>query len=409
MERVSDIVRGYCVVRIVGAEPARFLEFCAARDISFWGAWPQDEFTLLVNMRQEQVGLAQPAAERCCCEADVLETVGGRAFASRIKKRYALWVLPLCVAFLIILSSFFVWRIEVTGNEDLTETEIINALEESGIAIGSYWPTIRSESVGNSLLLELPELKWVGISVFGSRVNVNVRERTEIPQIVDEDAYTSVVATQAGIIVRMSVLEGHPLFKNGQTVIKDDVLISGIINSELSGSRIVHAEGEVEARTWYELCAVLPMEYTEKSFSGKTKSRYTLVIGDTRVKFYRNGGNTDTMCDNIITEHNAGIAGFFTLPVSIIREQSRLYELRPAEYSQLEAREFLEALLNAELLERIGEGGQVVSAEFTMSLVEGTYVGTLRAECKQLISSEKPLTQAQIDAAKAAGEEDTKR
>ncbi len=407
MERISDIARGYCVVRVIGAEPAQFLEFCAAREIPFWGACPEDEFTLIVSMRLEDAALAELAAERCCCEADILERKGGRTYIKRLSRRYALIILPLVLLALLIFSSFFVWDIEVTGNETVTETEIINALAESGVGIGSYWPTFTNDLIRSEVMLKIPELKWITVCVYGSRICVDVRERTEIPELFDEEKFSKVVAEQSGIIDSMSVLQGFPLFLKGQTVVTGDELISGVIDSELSDTRIVHASGEVSARTWYEMSGLLPMDYTKKAYTGKTRDRLSLVIGEKRAKFYRNSGNPEQMCDNIITEHYFGIKGIFTLPVALVRDRAEIYELADAQYSEKEAAALLEARLRAELLAKIGEKGKVISAEFTMSLLNGTYVGTLRAECTQIISAEKPLTEEEINAAKSAGEEQT--
>lgn len=254
-------------------------------------------------------------------------------------------------------------------------------------------------------MMELPELKWISVSVFGSRAHVEVRERTEIPELFDEGEYYKIIAYRAGIIEEINVLRGNKLFSAGDTAVEGDVLIGGVVESTFADTRFVHASGSVTARTWYELTAILPLEYTEKVYTGETHDRFSLVIGDKRINFCRNSGILSVKCDNIISEHKLGIGGLFTLPVSVVRERSEEYELQTSGYSEAQARRLLEAILNDELLQSIGADGEVVESEFTISVLNGYAVGTLRAECRQNIAAEEPLTADEISRAKAAGDE----
>lgn len=234
---------------------------------------------------------------------------------------------------------------------------------------------------------------------------MEVRERTKIPELYDEDKAVKIVAEQSGRIERMNVLRGVSLFKNGQTAAESDTLIDGAVPSTFGKTEIVHAEGSVIARTWYEICAVMPLEYNEKAYTGKTKSRFALIIGDNRINFYSKSRIFDTNCDNIIREQTLGIKGFFELSVKLVSEKSVSYELNKASISEDTAKTRLETLLNDELKFKIGEDGEIVSSEFTISLMDGFAVVTLLAECKQNIAAEKEMTADEINAAKSAEEE----
>lgn len=405
MERLSDTARGYCVVKVVGAEPARFLELCANEGREFWGACPEDEFTMVISMRLAEAQELPRLAEKSCCEAEILEKRGGPEAVKRLRRRIALWILPVFFLMLLTGSYFFIWRIEITGNETVSQTEILNALEDGGVKIGSYWPAFNSEIIKSRVLAQIPELKGMSFSVFGSRVYVEVRERIKKPEIFDEKKYGHVIADQSGIIEEMRVLQGKGMFSEGATVVKGDVLISGVVEGLMQDFRLVHANGGTTARTWYEISGILPLEYTQKIYTGKTHNKYALVLGDKRINFYSNSGILGVKCDNIITEYNAGIKGLFSLPVSLIRERTEEYELLTAQYSESEAYSLLEDLLTQALSEKIGEDGVVVGAEFTMGILDGTAVGTLRAECRQNIAAEKPLTQEEIDAVEQSNKE----
>ncbi len=405
MERLSDEARGYAVIKAVGAEPTRLIDRCATEGIDFWGVSPEDDFTLIFRTRLRFADRIRGFAPKCCCEVEVLYCRGMPVEAKKLRKRYVLWTLPLVCFSLLIASYFFIWKIEITGNETVSDIEILNALEDSGVYIGSYWPKFTSDSIRSRVLLKIPELKWISVSVFGSRAVVEVRERTDIPELFDEDEAIKIVADESGIIENMSVLRGFALFKKGQAALESETLIDGAVPSTFAETEIVHAEGSVIARTWYEICAVMPLEYTEKLYTGKQKSFFALIVGSNRINFYSKSRIFDTDCDNIISKRRLGIEGFFELPVTVVRETELAYELHTASYPEDAAKARLETLVNDELLRRIGKDGEMVSSEYTFSVVDGYAVGTLRAECRQDIAAEKEMTAEEISAAKSAKEE----
>lgn len=408
MERLSDELRGYAVIKAVGAEPAKLLDRCAAEQIEFWGAYPEDDFTLTFCTRLKHADTILGFASKCCCEVTVTEKSGVPVSVRKLEKRYVLWAMPFLLLALLIASSFFIWKIEIRGNETVSDTEILNALEDSGVYIGSFSPAFTSDNIRSRVLVKIPELKWISVSVFGSRAVIEVRERTEIPEVIDENEAVKIIAGQSGIIDKICVYKGYALLKEGQTAAKDDTLIDGAVPSIFCDTKIVRADGKVIARTWHEICAVMPMEYAKKEYTGKTRSKFALIIGDKRINFYGSSRIFDMDCDNIISKKKLGIKGLFELPVFIVEERSEEYEYEQVKQSERNAELQLKELLDEELRYRIGEDGEVVSSEFTFCVSKGFAVGTLRTECRQDIAAEEKMTETEISAAKSEkGEQNT--
>lgn len=403
MEKLSDEARGYVVIRAVGAEPTRLIDRCAAEGMDFWGVYPEDDFTFVFKTRLRHVDAIMGFAEKCCCETEILERRGLPIEVQKLRHRQMLFVLPLILLGLLVASSFFIWKIEISGNEKVSEIEILNALEDSGVAIGSFWPDFTSDNIRSCVLVKIPELKWISVSVFGSRAYVEVRERTDIPEIYDENEPVKLVAEESGIIESVSVLRGYSLFKKGQTAAESDILVSGAVPSTFGETEIMHAEGSVIARTWYEISAVMPLDYAKKTYTGERKSRFALIMGNDRINFYMKSRIFDKDCDNIISEHRLGINGFFYLPIIVVKETAEFYELSSGSISEQEAKTQLEAFVHAELKARVGGDGEVISAEYNFSVVGGYAVGTLRAECVQNIAAEKDMSADEISAARSAG------
>ena len=242
-------LRGSVWVQVEGAEPPRFLNALAEAGIRFWGAEPDDDFTLRLALRPRDLEAARGLAARCQCTLRVLKTGGVPTVKRRLRRRLALMAgLAVCFAVLGI-SRLFVWEIEVEGNETLTRGEILRALAESGVEPGSFWPSWSADTIKNEVILKLPELAWVGVSVDSSKATVRVRERQEAPELIDNDAPHSVRARRTGIIEGMEVYLGAPLVQPGDAVLEGETLVSGRVESTLGTVRYVHASAKIEART----------------------------------------------------------------------------------------------------------------------------------------------------------------
>lgn len=405
MERLSDRLRGCARVRITGAEPERVINACAAGGMEFWGLEREEDFALLLTVRAADRGRLETLAGKCLCEAETLGITGGRKLLNRVKARPVLWVLPLLLAAVLAASSLFVWRIDITGNVTVSDREILTALRESGVYTGAFWPAFTSDMIRSRVMVKLPELKWVGVSTFGSRTAVKVRELTPIPQVLDETAPAVIVAKRGGLIERMGVLRGFPLFENGQTAAEGDVLIDALVPGKERGGRIVRAMGYVTARTWYELTAAAPLTVTVKEYTGESRTDYALRLGNSRINFYESSRILHTMCDNIVKEEYLGIDGYFRLPIALITETEREYVTRraPAEAGAL-GEELRETLVSA-LKARLGAGGTILSSRFTEGEAEGLLTVTLIAECRQNIAAERLLTEDEAGALNARLEE----
>lgn len=374
-------------VQVEGAEPPRFLNALAEAGIRFWGAEPEDDFTLRLALRPRDLETARTLALRCQCSIKTLKLRGAPAVRRRLRHRVALMAgLAVCFA-LLAASRLFVWDIEVEGNEDVSRGEILRALAECGVESGSFWPTWSADRIKNEVILRIPELAWVGVSVDSSRATVRVRERDEAPEVTDKDAPYSVTARRTGIIERTEVYLGAPLVQAGDAVLEGETLVSGAVESGLGTVRYVHASAKIEARTYYELTAAAPLEYSEAVEAG-SRTRWALVVGNERLNLYPGGSELDENCSKVTTEHALEWPGVFSLPVSLVREEILEYDIvtRSADTAALQQR--LEEQLASELERRLDGRGEALSKSFSAGESGGVLYVTLRAECLEDIAAE---------------------
>lgn len=393
MERLTNLARGLVRIQIVGPSPEQLLNLCAMSGISFWSAKPEDEFTLQITIHKESLDQVQALAERVQCTLKVQGKKGAPFFLRRFRKRYTLLAGLVISMFALLCSSLFIWEFEVTGNETISSAQILNILEEEGVGIGTYWPSLVSDSIRSKVLVKIPELSWMTVNVRGSRAEVIVRERVLKPELVHDKEVTHVLAEKSGIVTEMRVYRGTPLVKPGDTVVSGDVLVSATVRSALAPERNVRAMADVYARTWYEITSACPMETAVKQYSGKKKTKTALVIGDKRINFYLSGGIIEDSCDKIIKETKLALGDVFSLPVMLVQEQYEFYDTVASEVDLNSKRRDMEETLASHLAAEIGGSGEIVSTAFSAAEKNGLLYVTLRAECIEQIGAVIPMEQ----------------
>lgn len=397
MRQVENLLRGTVTLTARGPFPERLLNLCAQEQVPCWGLeWVDEHALRLITLRQKLRRLEE-LAQRVGCEIEVEGSRGLPAFLRRFRKRYAFLVgLALSVAAVCFLSQFIL-TIQVTGNEQVSTASILSQLSQQGVRPGVYGPSLDRKAIAQRALLELPDLSWMSINLYGTRLEVVVREAVKAPELDREEGYYDVVAQADGIILQVEPLAGEALVAEGDTVAKGEVVISGLISmpppqySDLPTRYYqTHARGRVEARTWRTLTASIPLTAQVKAYTGEEKSRFTLTVLGYPVEFYQNAGISWPWYDKISTVYQAGLPGGLTLPLSWTVERYRAYEPVQTEVDRTAAQTLLEERLLAQLKEQIGEEGRVVSTYYTARAADSWLEVTLTAECREEIGREVP-------------------
>ena len=387
MEKLYDLARGTVRLEISGAEPERILNFCAQNGIEFWDTGPKADFAMQITIHAADYPLVQSQNGKNGIELRLVAAKGGKIITSSMKRRFVLCIgVGVCIV-LLAISSLFVWRIDITGNDTISDGVILRALSECGLKNGVFWPALSSDEVRSDMLMKLPDIAWLSVNVHNSCVEVVIHERIAKPDIVNEAEYTDVKAAKSGYITKLSVLEGKALVSIGDTVSRGDTLISGTMDSETAADRQVHAMGSVQARTWYEINAQTPMYESVKTEKGHSKTSLSLVFGKNLIKFSTDSRNNSASCAKINELRYAALGEAFTLPVGIIKQETTEFTLQKQRIDENAATQRLKQNLLSELKRRIGDGS-VSQTSFSVSKTDELLTVTLRAECIENIGVE---------------------
>ena len=383
-------LRGQVRLRVECAFPERVLNLCGVRDLAFWDLEWENAAAFTCRMSRRDFHALSRAAERLECTLTVVGREGAPFFLGRFRHRQALVVGMVGLGLGLFLGSFFVWDYQITGNETVPEERILRALEQCGVGIGSFGLALDGEDIRNQVLLEIPELSWVAVNVSGCRAEVQVRERVEPPELLDETTPSNVVARRSGLVLEIRDWNGMAAVQPGAAVTEGQLLISGVEDLDTLGARVLAGMGSVQARTWHTLTTQIPLAGLEKRYTGRETGTAALVFGRRRIKFFSNGSIEGGNYDKITTRSPWSLLGV-PLPVTWVRERYRFYETVPAELDPARAEAMGERILTEQLEALVAPYGTVTSTLCTSRLRGDALEVTLSAECVEEIGRSVPI------------------
>ena len=247
-EAIGDLLFGKVVFFAQGGFPALFLEECAARRIPLRNVEKGSE---TVRAAADEKGFRQvgAAAEKAGMTVRVETRRGLPSLLRRYRRRIGIPVGVALAAALLFALSGRLWEVTVTGNETLSDDEILDVMEEAGITPGAPLRKIDVKEAEQTAQNRLPTLSWIAVNITGCKAAVEVREIIQQPEMTDETDYADLIAAMDGLIVRADVLEGAGQPKIGEPVVKGDLLVSGTIEMNNGFRRFVNPKAIILAET----------------------------------------------------------------------------------------------------------------------------------------------------------------
>lgn len=383
-------LRGQVRVRAECAFPERVLNLCGAQDLAFWDLEWESPTAFTCRLSRKDWRRLRQAGRNLDCAFSVVGREGAPYFLLRFRHRQALLIGLVSCALGLFLGSFFIWDFQVEGNETVPTERILRALEKNGVKRGTFGLSLNGEDIRNHVLLDVPELSWIGVNVSGCRAEVQVRERVPPPVLIDRRQPCNLVARRAGLVKKIQTINGVSCVVPGSAVTEGQILISGVEDTDTVGARILAGMGKVEARTWYSLTTSMPLTAPEKRYTGKEKTGVSLIFGSRRIKFFSNSSIEGAEYDKITKRFSLSLLSI-PLPVTVVTEVWRFYEAVPAPQPAAKLEKTAEAFLSAQLHEMVDPYGEVKSTLCSVRQKGDTLSVTLSAECLEEIGKTAPL------------------
>ena len=388
-------LQGDVRIRVRGAAIERFLNLCSRHDIALYGIERVAIDELHATLRLADFKRLRGYMGRTGCRVHLLRRRGAPFMAHRFRKRYMLFGGAAALGGLCWVLMSFLWVIHMTVPDGVSGYDLTHNLRELGVYPGAYIGAIDARAVRSEMMYRMPELSFLSLNLHGNRLEVEAHARRPKPGMVDKDIPTSVYAAKPGLITKMTVTEGTPVKKVGETVEQGEMLVSSIKlpTGEQGVARKSHATAEVEARTWYTVTARRPPVAKVKRYTGEETSRYALVFGKRRVNLFLGGSVSEENCDKTVSESKIVIADSLEVPVKLQKMTLRAYDGADTAVNLEAVRAEMEQAAKDRLAAQINGTVTACSTAFR-ELPGGGFELTLYAECLEQIGEEAVDTQA---------------
>lgn len=313
-----NYISGYINITVEGFFVERFINNCINNKIFLWSIKRSNSTLLSTNVSIKQFKEIRAIAKRTKCKVKINSKRGLPILLHRYRKRKLLLFLLIPIVAAILITSTYIWNIEIEGIENIEKTEILRDLSEEGINIGKRKGSINTKTVINNIRLKRDDISWMSIDMKGTNIIVSIVEAKKKPEIINENEYCNIVADQKGIITKITADTGTATAKVGDIVEKGDILIGGYMEGKYTGIRYVHAKGNVEARVWYtkRLESGFAREITEET--GVIKNRYSINFNNFKINLYKSLPNFKNY-DTINETNKIKLFNNFYLPIEIIK------------------------------------------------------------------------------------------
>lgn len=280
LERIYNYFTGYVTVKVKTSQPERFLNIIVLSNIYLWDLKRISENEMTFNISPKGFKKLRKIVYEVRSKVKILDKKGFFLLRRKIKSKKIIFLGVIPVIFIIMFLSSLILDIEITGNETTDTNIILEKLSEINLQKFKFRSNIDSDKVSVKLINELDNIAWVGVREEGTRLLIEIKERNMPPEMVPKNIPCHIVAKKDGIIKKMNVKNGEPVASLNQVVVKDQVLISGIINTKFDGLRYVHSMGDIIANTWWESFLDVKLYEYKKNYTGNHDKKIFLKIFD---------------------------------------------------------------------------------------------------------------------------------
>ena len=380
---------GYVNVIIEGYSIERFMNIAKSKSILLWNNRRDKSTILHTNISIKDFKIACKIAKQTKCRIKIQNKKGVPFIFNKYKKRKLFFVFLLLIIIAVISLSRFIWNIEITGNNNIDSNELLETLKQEGLKVGVLKSKINTKEIINKMRLDRNDLAWIGIELNGTNAVVKIVEADAKPEIIQEDEYCNIVATKDGVITKINAINGTPLVKEGDTIKKGTILIGGFLEGKYTGTRYVHANGEVYAKVWYSEKQKVGQNVVKLSKTGNEEKRYSVKLNNFQINFYKTLSKFQNY-DTIVSRNKLKIFSDFYLPIEIITttnyeqvEETINYTLEEAKNKAIEEIK--------EILDKQIEGNEENILNTYINYNEETYEITVTYEMLEAIGTKEKI------------------
>ena len=330
-----NYIIGYVNIKVESYFLERFINICISKKILLWNIKREKSSILYASISVRDYKRLKGIVKKTKSKIKI-ESKKGLPFVLHKYRKRKIFLIFLVLIFLgLIVTSNFIWNIEVIGNVEVSKEEIIDVLNKEGLKIGTNKNKIDTNSIINKIRLNRDDIAWIGISLKGTNAIIEIKESDKAPEIVDEKEYCNIISNKTAIITKINVQNGTANVVVGDIVKEGDVLVAGYLEGKYTGIRYVHSQADIEAKVWYSKKEKFYLEQEIQVPTGATEEKYTLGINNFKINLYKTLSKFENY-DTINENKKLKLFSDFYLPIEIVKTTNYEYEKQIKTYTEEE-------------------------------------------------------------------------
>lgn len=347
--KVLRFIKGYVRFTANGKFPERFLNSAAVNKLNLWDAYPSDG-GITGAMSASDYKRARYIAKRSGVRLKITKKRGFPFIYKKHSERIGLPIGALAGAVLLIVLSQFIWTVDITGAETVSEHRIRQALADNGVYPGGFKGAVDVLSAQRNVQFEVDELSWVSINTLGCKSTADVREKAKKSDVQTDTSPCNIKAKCDGVITKINAQNGLSAAEVGSGVKQGDLLVSGVMSTDENCVRFVRAKAEVYADVNSKKEIKIPKSYNYFSLSENKINKKSLnflwftLPASLDFTVYPMSVSTNNQKDITVNGNY--------LPIGVTTQTTRELKEIPTELTKEKANEsFEKALLLSEVFE----------------------------------------------------------
>ncbi|MCL2095838.1 MAG: sporulation protein YqfD [Oscillospiraceae bacterium] len=396
---------GYVSVRIAGVKPERFINMLMNLNVRFWGIEKEESksedqnktgaLRIKMSSRYANEETLKKIAAKTNTDCEIIDKTGVRYLLARHKYRLGIYAGTLIGAALIYTSTFFVWDVKISRSDYHSDMEIIEMLERFGCKPGVLIKNIDSAQIQNKIILASNgKISWLAVNIKGTVANIEVKKAEPAEKIIDRTTPANITASKTGKIIFIDAYEGERVAGEETTVQKGEVLISGVTESEMLGIRIKRAAGKAVAETIRKVEVIIPLNSSEKYYTGNTAGKRSLNILGRNINLYLNAGVNYPEYDRTRETKNLTLFDVIVLPIKISTAFYSEFEIKNKKISRNTAKDIAISKINSIIDSRFGSDENIIdikSKHFEEEITEDYFYMSCTVELIENIAEETEI------------------
>ena len=357
-----NYIIGYVNIKVESYFLERFINICISKNILLWNIKRKKSTILYANVSIKDYKRLKDVIRKTKSKIKIESKKGLPFIFHKYRKRKIFIAFFILVVIGLMATSNFIWNIEVKGNDSVNREEIIEALSQNGLKIGTNKNKIDINQIINNMRLQRDDIAWMGINMKGTNAIVEIKETDKAPEIVDENEFCNIVSNKNGYITKINVQNGTAAVGLGDIVKEGDTLVSGYMEGKYTGIRYVHSSADIEAKVWYSKKEKFYLNQEINVPTGATEEKYTLNLNNFKINFYKTLSKFQNY-DTINESKKLMIFSNFYLPIEIIKTTNYEYEKQQKTYTEEELLEIATKQLEEELEQKIENKDNILNKQ----------------------------------------------